>query len=114
MAYDGRVHHLDMGYWLKFEIGRVEPTPERPWGLRYAFALHDPEGDRLIEFDNDAHATPPRGSRVRRAGHEGDHWHRSGSDPGRLYTFTTADQLLADFFTEVRRALHDAELGLQR
>jgi len=103
-----------MGYWLKFEIGRVEPTPERPWGLRYAFALHDPEGDRLIEFDNDAHATPPRGSRVRRAGHEGDHWHRSGSDPGRLYTFTTADQLLADFFTEVRRALHDAELGLQR
>jgi len=103
-----------MGYWLKFEIGRVEPTPEQPQGLRYAFALHGPDGGRLIEFDNDAHTTPPGDSHFRRLGRERDHWHRSGSDPGRPYFFTTADQLLADFFTEVRRALHDAELAMQR
>lgn len=100
-----------MGYWLKFEIGRVEPTPARPEGLRYAFTLYDPEGDRLIGFDNDAHRTRPRGSRFRRTGGELDHWHRCDSDPGRPYAFTTADQLLADFFAEVRRALRNAELA---
>jgi Family of unknown function (DUF6516) len=111
LAYDERVHHLEMGYWLKFEIGRVEPTPEQPQGIRYAFTLHDPDGDRLIEFDNDAHSLSPR---FRRVGRERDHWHRGSSDPGRPYTFISADQLLADFFTEVRRALHDAKLAMQR
>lgn len=103
-----------MGYSLKFEIGRVEPTPGRPQGLRYAFMLLDPEGRRLVEFDNDAHEMPPLGSRFRGAGHEHGHWHRGGSDPGRPYTFTSADQLLADFFTQVRRALGDAKLARQR
>jgi hypothetical protein len=26
LAFDGRVHHLEQGYWLKFEIKRVEAT----------------------------------------------------------------------------------------
>ena len=93
-----------MGYWLKFEIGRVEPTPERPHGLRYAFTLHDPEGNPLVGFDK-AHRTPPLGSRFRCTSDEYGHWHRSGSDPERSYAFTTADQLIADFFAEVRRVL---------
>ncbi len=106
MAFDGRVHHLEKGYWLKFEIGRVEPTPERPHGLRYAFTMHDPDGTRLVGFDN-AHGVPPRGSRFRRAGDAHDHWHRTGDDAGRPYVFTTADRLLADFFAEVRRVLDE-------
>jgi hypothetical protein len=109
LAFDGRVHHFEQGYWLKFEIGRVEPTPERPHGLRYAFTLHDGDGNRLIGFDN-AHRAAPLGSRFRPAGSGHDHWHRSGDDPGRPYAFTTAEQLLADFFTEVRRVL--AERGI--
>jgi len=88
------------------QIGRVEPTPKRPHGLRYAFTLHDPDGNRLIGFDN-AHGVPPRGSRFRRASDEHDHWHRTGDDSGRPYAFTTADQLLADFFAEVRRVLDE-------
>jgi hypothetical protein len=62
--------------------------------LRYA--LHDPDGKRLVGFDN-AHVAPPLGSRFRPAKEEHDHWDRSGDDPGRPYAFTTADQLLADF-----------------
>jgi hypothetical protein len=104
LAFDGRIHHLEQGYWLKFEIKRAEGTPERPHGLRYAFTLHDPEGNRLVGFDN-AHSVPPLGSRFRRPSVEYDHWHRTGDDPGRPYAFTTADQLLADFFAEVRRVL---------
>lgn len=105
MAFDGRVHHLEKGYWLKFEIGRIPPTPERPHGLSYSFTLHDPEGKRLVGFDN-AHRAPPRGG-YGRTQVENDHWHRTGDDPGRPYAFTTADQLLADFFAEVRRVLNE-------
>lgn len=35
LAFDGRVHHLEEGYWVKFEIKRVKPTDERPHGLSY-------------------------------------------------------------------------------
>ena len=34
----------------------------------------------------------------------------NGDDPGRPYDFTTADQLLSDFFKEVTRVLD--ELGI--
>jgi hypothetical protein len=110
LAFDGRVHHLEKGYWLKFEIVRVEPTSERPHGLRYAFTLHGPNGKRLIGFDN-AHGVRPPGSRFRRVDYEHDHWHRSVDDPGRPYVFTTADQLLTDFFAEVRRVLAERGIG---
>jgi hypothetical protein len=42
---------------------------------------------------------------------EHDHWHRSGDDEGRPYAFTTADQLLADFETEVDRVLLERGVG---
>ena len=54
--------------------------------------------------------TPP-GARYRKRDIEHDHWHRRGDDPGRLYAFTTADQLLADFFAEVRRVLAERGIG---
>jgi Family of unknown function (DUF6516) len=110
LAFDGRVHHLEKGYWLKFEIGRVEPGPERPHGLRYSFTLHDPEGYRLVGFDN-AHGVAPLGSRFRQASGKHDHWHRTQDDPGRPYIFTSADQLLADFFAEVARVLKEHGIG---
>ena len=33
LGFDGRIHHLEEGYWLKFEIKRVEATEMRPHGL---------------------------------------------------------------------------------
>jgi hypothetical protein len=109
LAFDGRVHWPEQGYWLKFEIKRVEPTRERPHGLRYSFTLHDPDGTRLIGFDN-AHAVPVPGSRFKERPATADHWHRTQADEGRPYAFTDADTLLADFFGEVGRVL--AEQGL--
>ena len=110
MAFDGRIHHLEQGYWLKFEIKRGSSTPERPHGLRYAITLHDPEGRRLMGFDN-AHAVSPQGGRYRKPSTEHDHWHRTGEDEGRPYPFSSAGQLLADFFSEVQRIL--TELGIE-
>ena len=60
-------------------------------------------------FDN-AHGVASAGSRFARRPVAHDHWHRTRSEAGRPYNFTTADALLADFFTEVRRVL--AERGV--
>jgi hypothetical protein len=52
LAFDGRVHHLEKGYWLEFQIRRVPATARRPHGLRHSFTLHSPDGSRLVGFDN--------------------------------------------------------------
>ena len=67
LAFNGRIHHLEKGYWLKFEITCGAATPERPHGLSYSFTLHAPDGMRLIGFDN-AHNVPTRGGRFKRRG----------------------------------------------
>ena len=100
LDFDGRIHRLDQGYWLKFEIKRIKPTGERPHGLRYSFTLHDARGHRLVGFDN-AHNVPSRGSRFKKRTIGRDHWHRTERDEGRPYKFTDADRLLEDFFAEV-------------
>jgi len=110
LAFDGRIHHLERGYWLKFEVKRTAATPERPHGLRYSFTLHDPNGNRLVGFDN-AHGVPPQGSRFRTPDVEYDHWHRTGNDEGRPYQFTTVDKLLTDFEAEIVRVLAERGVG---
>src|SRR5215212_358584 len=97
LAFNGLIHVLEQGYRLKFEITRGKTSPERPHGLRYSFTLHDPEGARLVGFDN-AHGVASAGSRFARRPVAHDHWHRTRSEAGRPYNFTTADALLADFF----------------
>jgi|688.fasta_scaffold49564_2 hypothetical protein len=109
LAFDGHVHWLDQGYRLKFEIKQDEATKERPHGLRYSFTLHDPEGKRLMGYDN-AHGVPAQGGRYKKRSAAVDHWHRSENDKGRPYTFSSTEALLADFFQEARRIL--AERGI--
>jgi len=110
LAFDGRVHHLEEGYWLKFEIERVAATKKRPHGLSYSFTLHAPDGKRLIGFDN-AHRVPARGARFKAASSASDHWHRSENDPGRPYAFKDAETLIDDFFDEVERVLGERGIG---
>lgn len=112
LAFDGRVHWLERGHWLKFEIKRVEATPDRPHGLKYSFTLHDPQGKRLVGFDN-AHGVPALGSRFKGSPAAADHWHRTASDEGRPYAFVDAERLIADFFAEVRRVLNERGLSDQ-
>ena len=112
LAFNDRIHHLEKGYWLKFEIVRVAVTTGRPHGLSYSFTLHGPDGARLIGFDN-AHDVPPRGSRFKRRGKTTDHWHRTEKDTGRPYAFKTAERLLDDFFDEVERVLGERGVSLR-
>ena len=111
LAFDGREHHYPEGYFVKFEIRRIDPTPERPHGLRYSFTLHGPDGTRLVGFDN-AHAVAPVGGRYKKRQATADHWHRTESDPGRPYQFVNAEQLIDDFFDEVERVLGERGVDL--
>ena len=112
LAFDGRVHHLDKGYWIKFDIRRRKATLERPHGLSYSFTLHAPDGTRLVGFDN-AHDVPARGSQFRRRNNANDHWHRTERDPGRPYVFKDAETLIDDFFDEVERVLGERGVSVQ-
>lgn len=110
LAFDGRIHHLEEGYWIKFEIERVKATRQRPHGLSYSFTLHAPDGTRLVGFDN-AHGAPAAGSRFKRRPRASDHWHRTESDAGRPYAFMDAATLIDDFLDEVERVLGERGIG---
>lgn len=112
LAFDGRIHHLDKGYWIKFEITRSQATTKRPHGLSYSFTLHAPDGTRLVGFDN-AHDVPARGSQFKRRDEANDHWHRTEKDPGRPYMFKDAETLIDNFFDEVERVLGERGVSVQ-
>lgn len=111
LAFDGRIHHLEEGYWIKFEIKRVKAAKERPHGLSYSFTLHAPDGARLVGFDN-AHNVPATGSRFKRPSETHDHWHRTEKDAGRPYRFKDAETLIDDFFDEVERVLGERGISM--
>jgi hypothetical protein len=104
LAFDGRRHWYEGGYYVRFQIKRVKATSERPYGLRYSFTLHNPKGKRLIGFDNAHGVRAPGGKRTRKVSAV-DHWHRTERDKGRPYAFKSAETLMEDFFAEVERAL---------
>jgi hypothetical protein len=112
LAFNGRIHHLDKGYWIKFAITRSQVSPKRPHGLTYSFTLHAPDGPRLIGFDN-AHEVPAQGSAFTRRHAATDRWHRTEEDPGRPYAFTNAEALIDDFFDEVNRVLGERGVSLE-
>ena len=104
LAFDGRIHVFEDGCWTKFEIKRVNPSDRRPFGIRYSFTLHAPDGKRLLGFDN-AHDVPFEQTKFKRKPLAYDHWHRTEHDPGRLYAFKDVETLLTDFEREVDRVL---------
>ena len=109
LDYHGRRLYLASGHFLKFEIRLVEQSGNVPHGIAYSFTFHDPEGDRLLGFDN-AHPIPHSGGRYVKPPVEADHWHRTGTDEGRPYAFVSVTQLLEDYFAEVERICD--ELGI--
>lgn len=102
LAYDGRVHYFPSGHFVKFEIRLIKESEVVPHGIAYSFTLHEPDGIRLLGFDN-AHPVPHTGGRYVQPKVEADHWHRTKNDEGRPYAFVSPAQLLEDFFTEVER-----------
>lgn len=59
LDYDRRRYWLVNGWSLRFRVAEIEASEARPHDIKYAFALHDVDGMRLLGFDN-AHGIPPR------------------------------------------------------
>jgi hypothetical protein len=87
-------------------VRRTERTATRPHGVRYALVFRPAQGEPFVRFDN-AHAAERPGGRFVETSPAYDHWHRDELDPGRPYTFTTAAQLLDDFWREVKRVMKE-------
>jgi len=107
LALDGSDFEMTPGVIVEFSAQRTDVTPERPHGISYAFVLRRKAGGRpWVRFDN-AHAVSEGGRGYRRKRAAYDHWHRTEKDKGRPYNFTTAAQLLDDFWKEVKSALDE-------
>jgi Family of unknown function (DUF6516) len=85
-------------YWVKFVVKRIPANPERPHGLHYSLTLHDPQGDRVLGFDN-AHPVREGSGPGARTRIEYDHQHQRQSV--RFYEYQDAATLIMDFWTEV-------------
>jgi hypothetical protein len=104
---DGASYEAAAGYVVEFSARRVPSAEQRPYGIAYSLVLRAKAGgEPLVRFDN-AHGVAHRGGRHVRRPAAHDHWHRTAGDPGRTYVFTTASQLLEDFWREVKRALDE-------
>ncbi|AKS23473.1 MAG: hypothetical protein C75L2_00840003 [Leptospirillum sp. Group II 'C75'] len=104
----GQIIDQGQGYWIKIEAWRTNPTAEVPHGIRYSLTLHEPDGTRILGYDN-AHGVKPPG-KFKYAGRimTHDHTHRYKEDKGIPYEFQDAQQLLIDFFETVDRVLQEA------
>lgn len=108
LGLDGEIQVQNQdGYFIKFEVHAVKVTPDRPHGIKYSLTLHDPQGQRLMGFDNAHAGVKPAGSPFKHAGmrYSFDHRHRHAQDGGVAYAFDTAYILLRDFYKEVDRVL---------
>ncbi len=111
LELDGTEYTEENGYWYKIEATRVEPTKERPHGIRYSLTLHDNYNQRIMGFDN-AHAITVK-QKGRYSGRiiKYDHIHKSIKDKGTFYEFVSAEQLLNDFFKEVNSIMDKLNNG---
>ncbi len=91
---NGETFPMDNGYWVKFEVWRVEVSKSVPHGIRYSLTLHDKHNHRVIGYDN-AHSF--RSKKKYGAKRETyDHIHKQMDIVP--YEFESASQLLEDFW----------------
>jgi len=106
LSLDGASYEAAEGYVVEFKVQRTNPTPARPHGIIYALVFRPHDGKPYVRFDN-AHGVEWLGGKYVKRPVAYDHWHQTEDDEGRSYVFTTAAQLLNDFWREVKRAMNE-------
>jgi Family of unknown function (DUF6516) len=106
LSLHGSSYEAAGGYVVEFDVRRTDETPERPHGISYALVFRPKDGEPYVRFDNAHSVKRPGGPYVKRS-RAYDHWHRSEKDRGRPYDFTTCEQLLEDFWREVKRVMNE-------
>jgi len=108
LSLDGAAYEMAPGVIVELAVRRTPATHQRPHGISYALVLRPKAGGApWVRFDN-AHAVEQRGKGRKHVVY--DHWHRTTHDEGRPYHFTTALQLLDDFWREVKRTLNEKDI----
>ena len=108
-AYDGQTHWFDQGYHATFRFWRASKPREGDHAYRYELVLHDPEGKRIMGYDN-AHPVKWGSGKFTKHGEHPDHFDRTQSDKGRPYKFVSLTQLFDDFYARVEKALKELNL----
>ncbi|MEO6829929.1 MAG: DUF6516 family protein [Acidobacteriaceae bacterium] len=105
LALDGDTYVIhEAGYWVKFDVKRVENNPARPHGIRYSLTLHSPDNERLIGFD-DAHTVRKSSGPAGRTSPGMDHRHKLKTI--RPYVYRDALKLIDDFWRAVDQLLKE-------
>ena len=99
---DGLIMEMGEGYCVKIDARRVEPAPGKPHGIDYSLCLFSPDDERLVCFDN-AHPVGTGSGPARRLSATRDHVHIGGD--AKPYDYTSAEDLMVDFWSAVDRVL---------
>ena len=94
LSLHGEVFPMENGYWVKFEVIRVEVSAAMPHGIKYSLTLHNKRNHRVIGYDN-AHSfksTKKYGAKKETY----DHIHKQMDIVS--YEFESAAQLMEDFW----------------
>jgi hypothetical protein len=108
LLLDGEIYDQGGGHWIRIQAWDVPSNRHIPHGIRYSLTLHNRYGTRLLGYDNAHGVRPPGKSKYSGRRVTYDHRHRHTRCCGVPYEFTSADQLLKDFFDEVDRVLKQA------
>lgn len=91
---NGETFPMDNGYWVKFEVWKVEVSLSVPHGIRYSLTLHDKNNHRVIGYDN-SHSYKSK-KKYGATKETYDHIHKQMDVFP--YEFETASQLMEDFW----------------
>jgi len=108
LLLDGEIYDQGGGHWIRIQAWEVAASRNIPHGIRYSLTLHNRYGTRLLGYDNAHRVRPPGKLKYTGRRVTYDHRHRHTRCCGVPYEFTSADQLLKDFFDEVDRVLKQA------
>lgn len=108
LSMDGYRYVYPNLYWWKIEAYTLEPSKERPHGIRYTLTFHNNNGIRIFGIDN-KHVPPNRRKGFHGRVVEYDHTHNNENDKGSAYAFINAEKLMTDFFNRVDEILEALE-----
>lgn len=100
LQMDGLVYYYPSGFWLKIEAKSMRISNNYPYAVKYSLTLHDPNGNRVLGYDN-AHKMP--GKCIDSAY---DHKHKGVRIIS--YKYNSADKLLEDFYNDIELILEKA------
>jgi Family of unknown function (DUF6516) len=106
---DAQIFEMGDGYWVEIRATKVKPSQARPHGIDYGLCLLDPNGKRLVCFENSHPVTTGRAP-SKKMSSTNDHRHGEGGKV-KPYVYSNAETLLVDFWEAVEKVLKSKGVG---